>query len=158
MATHGAFASATAASGSRLLCTAELVSPCPGAGQVSWLLLATTPEAEVMTAATTVKLFGQTVFAATTLGILISAVVLARLLTHRHAQQFRLAEMVNNTSIKLVQADTNLRVMSMNPASQRALTDTLQRDSDSSDQDLAALFGQAADAFDFMRDPANLPG
>lgn len=157
MTTHGASARTTAASGSRLLCTAQLVSPCPGATQVSWLLLATTPEAEVMAAATTVKLFGQTVFAATTLGILISAVILARLLTHRHAQQFRLAEMVNNTSIKLVQADTNLQVMSMNPASQRALRDTLQLDGDSPDQDLTALFGQAADAFEFMRDPANLP-
>ena len=76
-----------------LLCASAKVSVCPQAtdSDIVWMLVATTPETEVMASAFSVKVFGQTVFGVTAVAILLSAFILARLLTKRHAEQLRLA-------------------------------------------------------------------
>ena len=121
------------------------------------MLVATTPETEVMASAFSVKVFGQTVFGVTAVAILLSAFILARLLTKRHAEQLRLAEMVTNTSVQLVQADENLHVVYSNPATEQALKMHPQIGGEGVGGTLAELFGQVPEDFEFMKDSESLP-
>ncbi len=141
------------------LCSPSVRRICPEsmASDVVWMFVATTPVAEVMAAAFSVKLFGQTVFGLTAVAILISAFVLARILTKRHAQQVRLAEMVTNTSVQLVQADPDLRVEYMNPATEQAFQLHPGIGVEGVGITLAELFGQQPEDFEFMKDSGSLP-
>ena len=89
------FTSGSAGGARSVLCSASMKSICPQAvnSEIIWMLAATTPEEDVMASAFAVKVFGQMVFGVTAVAILLSAFVLARLLTKRHAEQLRLAEM-----------------------------------------------------------------
>ncbi len=142
-----------------LLCSASVKSICPQAvdTDIAWMLVATTPEADVMASAFAVKVFGQTVFGVTAVAILLSAFILARLLTKRHAEQLRLAEMVTNTSVQLVQADAELDVVYLNPATEQALKLHPNIGVDGIGVTLSELFGQQSEDFEFMKDPASLP-
>jgi methyl-accepting chemotaxis protein len=142
-----------------LLCSASVKTICPQAvdSDIAWMLVATTPEANVMAAAFSVKVFGQTVFGATAVAILLSAFILARLLTKRHAEQLRLAEMVTNTSVQLVQADAELEVVYLNPATEQALKLHPDIGVEGIGVTLSELFGQQSEDFEFMKDPASLP-
>ena len=142
-----------------LLCSASVKTICPQAvdSDISWMLVATTPEADVMASAFAVKVFGQTVFGVTTVAILLSAFILARLLTKRHAEQLRLSEMVTNTSVQLVQANAELEVVYLNPATEQALKLHPDIGGDSVGVTLSELFGQQPEDFEFMKDPACLP-
>ena len=142
-----------------LLCASAKVSVCPQAtdSDIVWMLVATTPETEVMASAFSVKVFGQTVFGITAVAILLSAFILARLLTKRHAEQLRLAEMVTNTSVQLVQADENLHVVYSNPATEQALKMHPQIGGEGVGGTLAELFGQVPEDFEFMKDSESLP-
>ena len=142
-----------------LLCSASVKSICPQAvnSEIIWMLAATTPEEDVMASAFAVKVFGQMVFGVTAVAILLSAFVLARLLTKRHAEQLRLAEMVTNTSVQLVQADAELEVMYLNPASEQALRLHPDIGVEGIGVTLAELFGQQSEDFEFMKDPGSLP-
>ena len=152
----------TAASEERvrsLLCSASVKSICPQAvnSDIVWMLAATTPVADVMASAFAVKIFGQTVFGVTAVAILLSAFVLARLLTKRHAEQLRLAEMVTNTSVQLVQANAELEVVYLNPATEQALKLHPDIGVDGVGVTLSEVFGQQSEDFEFMKDPASLP-
>jgi methyl-accepting chemotaxis protein len=149
--------------GTRFLCGPSTVTICGEARSepVEWTLLAMTPESEVTASAATVKLFGQTVFGGTALGILASSIVIARLLTRRHAEQVRLAEMVTNTSVQLIQADPRLVVTYMNPASRQTLVDhpsiTKVDPSGILGSGLAMVFGRSPEDCEFMMQPDQLP-
>jgi len=141
------------------LCSPSVRRICPESmeSDVVWMFVATTPVADVMAAAFSVKLFGQTVFGITAVAILLSAFVLARILTKRHAEQVRLAEMVTNTSVKLVQADPDLRVEYMNPATEQALQLHPGIGVEGVGITLSELFGQQPEDFEFMKDSGSLP-
>ncbi len=128
---------------------------------IQWLVLAGIPESYVLSRVSAVKFFGQTVFGLTSLIILVSAIVLARILTNRQAEHLRLAEIVTNASVRLLQADKSLVVTYMNPAAQRSLVDHPTVCSVDTKiivgSRLDLVFGQPYDQFDFMTRPEELP-
>lgn len=131
------------------------------AGGIQWLVVAAMPELYVLSRVSAVKLFGQTVFGLTALIILISAIVLARLLTKRQSEHLRLAEIVTNASVRLLQADRSLVVTYMNPAAQKAFVDHPKVSSVDTEiivgSRLDLVFGQPYEQIDFMTRPEELP-
>jgi len=143
------------------LCVPTAISICPEAlsPPIDWLVVATVPEATVAASTLTVKLFGQTVFGLTTLAILIFSFVIARLLTIRHAEHVRLAEIVTNASVRLLQTDQAGRLVYMNPATLQAFAEhpTIAATEPLDGEFLHAVFGQPEASFAFLTDPKQLP-
>ena len=148
-------------SGPSILCVPTSISVCPEAVSppISWLVLATTPEDTVAASSLTVKLFGQTVFGLTTLAILIFSFVIARLLTIRHAEHLRLAEIVSNASVRLLQTDQSGRLVYMNPATLKAFKEhpTIAMKEPLDGEFLYTIFGQLEETFAFLTNPEQLP-
>jgi methyl-accepting chemotaxis protein len=94
-----------------------------GTGQqpVRWALVSEVSEAEVMAPTSTLRWFGLGLFGLTAAGIILSSIAIARRLTRNHDAQRRLSEMVENTSVRLIQADRDLKVTYLNPASLETL-------------------------------------
>ena len=65
--------------------------------------------------------FGLLLFGLTTAGIVLSSFFIARRLTRDQQMQQQLSEMVGNTSVRLIQADTTGTIRYMNPASEKTL-------------------------------------
>jgi len=92
-----------------------------GNGAVRWALVSEIDEAEVMAPAHGLRRFGLILFGLTTAAIVASSLFIARRLTRDQETQQQLSEMVGNTSVRLVQADTNGTIRYMNPASEKTL-------------------------------------
>ena len=92
-----------------------------GNGAVRWALVSEIEEAEVLAPARGLRNFGLVLFGLTALGIVLSSVEIARRLTRNQESQRRLSEMVENTSERLILADSDLKITYMNPASVRSL-------------------------------------
>jgi methyl-accepting chemotaxis protein len=147
--------------GTATLCVPEKIAICPEAVSppISWIVLATSPESTVRASTLTVKLFGQTVFGLTALAILVFSFFIARLLTIRHAEHLRLAEIVSNASVRLLQTTQEAKIAYMNPASLEtfAAHPTITVEEPAEGKLLHAVFGQPADMFSFLTDPKELP-
>lgn len=151
----------SSSSGTATLCVPEEISICPEAASppISWIVLATTPESTVQASTLNVKLFGQTVFGLTALAILIFSFLIARLLTIRHAEHLRLAEIVSNASVRLLQTTRDAKIAYLNPASLEAFAEhpTIAAEEPGEGKLLDAVFGQPADTFSFLTNPEELP-
>ena len=92
-----------------------------GAGAVRWALVSEIEEAEVMAPVQSLRNFGLFLFGLTALGIILSSIGIARRITRDQDAQMRLSEIVENTSVRLIQADPDLKITYMNPASEQSL-------------------------------------
>lgn len=92
-----------------------------GNGAVRWALVSEIDEAEVMTPAYRLRRFALLLFGLTTAGIALSSYFIARRLTRDQQAQQQLSEMVGNTSMRLLKADTSGTITYMNPASEKSL-------------------------------------
>jgi len=92
-----------------------------GNGAVRWALVSEIDGAEVMAPAHGLRRFGLILFGLTTAAIVASSLFIARRLTRDQETQQQLSEMVGNTSVRLVQADTSGTIRYMNPASEKTL-------------------------------------
>ena len=92
-----------------------------GNGAVRWALISEIDEAEVMAPVRRLRQFGLLLFGLTTAGIVLSSFFIARRLTRDQQMQQQLSEMVGNTSVRLIQADTTGTIRYMNPASEKTL-------------------------------------
>jgi len=91
-----------------------------GNGAVRWALVSEIDEAEVMAPVHRLRRFGVLLFGLTAAGIGLSSFFIARRLTRDQQTQQQLSEMVGNTSMRLLQADTNGTITYMNPASEKS--------------------------------------
>ncbi len=152
---------ASNSTGPAALCVPEKIAVCPEAVSppISWIVLATAPESTVEASTLTVKLFGQTVFGLTALAILIFSFFIARLLTIRHAEHLRLAEIVSNASVRLLQTAHDGRIAYINPASRDTFTEypKITAVEPHEGEFLHTVFGQPAETFSFLTDPEQLP-
>ena len=151
----------SSSTGTATLCVPEKIAVCPEAVSppISWIVLATSPESTVRASTLNVKLFGQTVFGLTALAILVFSFLIARLLTIRHAEHLRLAEIVSNASVRLLQTTRDAKIAYMNPASLEAFAEhpTIAAEEPGEGKLLDAVFGQPADTFFFLTNPEELP-
>ena len=92
-----------------------------GNGAIRWALISEIDEAEVMAPVQRLRRFGLVLFGLTTAGIVLSSFFIARRLTRDQQMQQQLSEMVGNTSVRLIQADTTGTIRYMNPASEKTL-------------------------------------
>ena len=92
-----------------------------GNGAVRWALISEIDEAEVMAPVLRLRRFGLLLFGLTAAGIGLSSFFIARRLTRDQETQQQLSEMVGNTSVRLMQADTTGTIRYMNPASETSL-------------------------------------
>jgi methyl-accepting chemotaxis protein len=92
-----------------------------GNGAIRWALVSEIDEAEVMAPVNHLRRFGLVLFGLTALGIGLASWFIARRLTRDQQEQRRLSEMVENTSVRLIMADPDLRITYMNPASEKSL-------------------------------------
>ena len=92
-----------------------------GTGAVRWALVSEIEEAEVMAPVQSLRNFGLLLFGLTALGIVLSSIGIARRITRDQDAQVRLSEIVKNTSVRLIQADPDLKITYMNPASEESL-------------------------------------
>ena len=92
-----------------------------GNGAVRWALVSEIDEDEVMAPVQRLRRFGLLLFGLTGLGIGLASWFIARRLTRDQQDQRRLSEMVENTSVRLIMADPDLKITYMNPASEKTL-------------------------------------
>ena len=93
-----------------------------GNGAVRWALVSEIDEAEVLAPVRRLRNFALVLFGLTSLGVALFAAALARRLTRNEAMQQRFTQIVENTSVRLILADRNFKIVYMNPASIQALT------------------------------------
>jgi len=92
-----------------------------GNGAVRWALVSEIDEAEVMAPVYRLRRFGMLLFGLTAAGIALASFFIARRLTRDQQAQQQLSEMVGNTSMRLLLADTTGTITYMNPASDKSL-------------------------------------
>lgn len=92
-----------------------------GNAAVRWALVSEIDESEVLAPVHRLRGLALWVFGLTGLGVALFSALLARRLTRNEEAQQRLNQMVENTSVKLMLADLDLNIVSMNPASVQAL-------------------------------------
>jgi methyl-accepting chemotaxis protein len=114
-----------------------------GNGAVRWALVSEIDEAEVMAPVRQLRRFGLLLFGLTSAGIALSSLLIARRLTRDQQAQQQLSEMVSNTSVRLIQADTTGTIRYMNPASEKTLQQLQHHLPRRSDQ----IVGESLDIF-----------
>ncbi len=92
-----------------------------GNGAVRWALVSEIDEAEVMAPVNRLRQFGLILFGLTAAGIGLASFFIARRLTRDQQAQQQLSEMVGNTSMRLLLANTDGTITYMNPASEKSL-------------------------------------
>lgn len=132
-----------------------------GSAGVRWALVSEVDEAEILAPVHRLRTFAATLFGLTALGAVIASLVISRRLTRDQETQQRLSEMVQNTAVRLMFADRDLKIAYMNPASEQQL----RRFQHLLPCPVEEMIGKPIDIFHSERDrqqrlladPANLP-
>jgi len=132
-----------------------------GTVPIRWALVSEVDEAEILAPVRRLRSFALLLFGLTTAGIIAASVLISRRLTRDQEVQRRLSQMVQNTAVRLMFADRDLKITYMNPASEQALRRLQHLLPCPVDQ----MIGKPIDIFHrqperqrkLLADPANLP-
>jgi methyl-accepting chemotaxis protein len=132
-----------------------------GEKPVRWALISEVDEAEILAPVHRLRTFALGLFGLTAAGIIAASVLISRRLTRDQEVQRRLSEMVQNTAVRLMFADPDLKITYMNPASEEGLRQLQHLLPYPVDE----MIGKPIDIFHreperqrrLLADPANLP-
>jgi methyl-accepting chemotaxis protein len=132
-----------------------------GEKPVRWALISEVDEAEILAPVHRLRTFALGLFGLTAAGIIAASVLISRRLTRDQEVQRRLSEMVQNTAVRLMFADPDLKITYMNPASEEGL----RRLQHLLPYPVDEMIGKPIDIFHreperqrrLLADPANLP-
>ena len=141
--------------------TPVTIHKAEGGQNVTWALVSEIDEAEVLAPVHRLRSLALWVFGLTGLTVALFSTFLARRLTRNEQTQQRVTQMVENTSVRLILADRDYKIVYMNPASVQALR-RLQHLLPCPVED---MIGRSIDIFHkqperqrkLLADPANLP-